>query len=150
MTEVLFYHLERASLEGVLPGLLEKTLERGWKAVVRCGSAAGVKRLDDVLWTYSDDSFMPHSSDASLAASQPVFLTEGLSAPNGAEILFLVDRASADAAAIGGFARCVSIFDGGDGEAVAAARAFWKDVKAAGHDVTYWKQSTAGRWEKQA
>ena len=150
MTEMLFYHLERANLESVLPPLLEKSLERGWKAVVRCGSRETVARLDDSLWTYDEAAFLPHSADASRGADQPVFLTDMDEAPNGAAVLFLVDNASASPAALGQFVRCVTIFDGGDEAAVAAARAFWKDAKAAGHEATYWKQSRAGRWEKQA
>ena len=35
MTEVLFYHLQTSSLESVLPPLLEKSLERGWRVVVQ-------------------------------------------------------------------------------------------------------------------
>ena len=150
MTEVLFYHLERAALDSVLPGLLEKTLERGWKAVIRCGSRETVARLDEVLWTYKDESFLPHGAELDRAAEQPAFLTDGAEIPNAADLLFLVDNATADASAIGAFVRCVTIFDGGDEQAVASARAFWKDVKAAGHDATYWKQSPQGRWEKQA
>lgn len=150
MTEVLFYHLERASIETVLPGMLEKTLERGWKAVVKCGSRETVLRLDEILWTYDDGAFLPHSADIDRAADQPIWLTDKADIPNGADLLFLVDNATADADAIGQLARCVTIFDGGDEKAVAAARAFWKDAKAAGHDATYWKQSPQGRWEKQA
>ncbi len=150
MTEALFYHLERATLESVLPGLLEKTLERGWKAVVRCGSRAMVERLDETLWTYSDDSFLPHAADQERADAQPVWLTESDDNPNGADVLFLVDNALADASALGSLTRCVTIFDGGDEAAVASARAFWKEIKSAGHDATYWKQSPQGRWEKQA
>lgn len=150
MTEVLFYHLERASLESVLPGLLEKTLERGWRAVVRCGSRETALRLDEILWTYDDQSFLPHSADAAIASGQPVFLTDSADIPNGADLLFLVDGAAAEASAINSFLRCVTIFDGGDEKAVADARSFWKDTKAAGHDATYWKQSPQGRWEKQA
>lgn len=149
MTEALFYHLERASLESVLPGLLEKTLERGWKAVVRCGSRAMVERLDEVLWTYSEDSFLPHAADHERAEAQPVWLTDGADIPNGADVLFLVDNAVADPASVSAFTRCVAVFDGGDDAAVARARALWKDVKAAGHEATYWKQSPQGRWEKQ-
>ena len=40
MTEVRFYHLQRKTLEQALPQLLEKTLERGWRAVVMAGSEA--------------------------------------------------------------------------------------------------------------
>jgi DNA polymerase-3 subunit chi len=150
MTEALFYHLERASLDSVLPGLLEKSLERGWKAVVRCGSRAMVERLDETLWTYSEESFLPHAADRERAEAQPIWLTDDDAIPNGADILFLVDNAAAEPVSLSRFTRCVSIFDGRDDAALASARAFWKAVKAEGHDATYWKQSPQGRWEKQA
>jgi DNA polymerase-3 subunit chi len=35
-----------------------------------------------------------------------------------------------------------------DEEAVAKARAAWKDAQAAGHDATYWRQDDSGRWAK--
>lgn len=149
MTEVLFYHLERASLETVLPGLLEKTLERGWKAVVRARSREKIDALDAHLWTYRDDSFLPHGSGGD-GALNPVWLTEGEDAPNGAEVLFLVDGATADPAALAGFVRCVAIFDGADEAALAAARAQWRAVKESGAAATYWRQSASGRWEKEA
>lgn len=107
-------------------------------------------RLDEILWTYNDESFLPHSADLDCASEQPIFLTDAAETPNAADLLFLVDNATMDASVIGAFVRCVTIFDGGDEQAVASARAFWKDVKAAGHDATYWKQSPQGRWEKQA
>ena len=149
MTEVLFYHLESASLETVLPGLLEKTLERGWKAVVRAGDRARVDALDTLLWTYREESFLPHSAAREHSDRQPVWLTETEEVPNEAQILFLVDGAAIDAGALDRFTRCVTIFDGANEAAVSGARVFWKAAKAAGHDATYWKQSPAGRWEKQ-
>ena len=88
-TEVLFYHLERTPLERVLPGLLEKTLERGWRAVVQAGSKERVEALDTALWTYGDGSFLPHGtlSDGP-PEEQPIFLTTGPDTPNGATIRF--------------------------------------------------------------
>jgi len=150
VAEAFFYHLERGTLESVLPGLLEKTLERGWKALVRCGSQATVARLDEALWTYSEESFLPHSADRERAAEQPIWLTDDSEVPNDADVLFLVDSAFAEVGTINRFARCVAIFDGRDESSLAAARDFWKAVKAAGNDATYWKQSPQGRWEKQA
>lgn len=149
MTEVLFYHLERGGLEGVLPGLLEKTLERGWKAVVRASSRERVETLDGLLWTYRDEAFLPHAA-AGEGAQQPVWLTDGDDVPNGADLLFLVDGASAPTASLSSFTRCVTVFDGRDDEALSDARRFWKEAKDSGYDVTYWKQSPDGRWEKQA
>ena len=150
MTEVLFYHLERASLELVLPDLLEKTLARGWKAVVRTGSIESVKRLDELLWTYKDESFLPHGAgDATEASRQPVWLTAEDDAPNEPDLLYFVDGAEMTVDGVEKFVRCVTIFDGGDEAALSAARAFWRAAKEKGHAVAYWKQSPEGRWEKQ-
>ena len=48
MTDVLFYHLERTTLEKVLPGLLEKSLERGWRAVVQATTEERIEALDSL------------------------------------------------------------------------------------------------------
>lgn len=151
MTEVWFYHLERARLEKVLPDLLTRTLERGWKAVVRVGSRERAEALDGHLWTFDDESFLPHGSEGEAHAErQPIYLTTGTEIPNAADVLFLVDGAVGDPDKLTAFTRCMTIFDGTDEEAVASARAFWKAVKAAGLDAAYWRQSAEGRWEKQA
>jgi len=151
VTEVWFYHLESARLEGVLPDLLEKTLARGWRAVVRAGSPDRVAALDSLLWTYAEESFLPHAAEGEAeAARQPIWITHGEETPNEPDLLFLVDGADAEPASLSAFKRCVAIFDGRDQDAVADARAFWKAAKGAGCDVTYWRQSDSGRWEKQA
>jgi DNA polymerase III subunit chi len=150
MTEILFYHLQQKPLEAVLPTLVEKSLERGWRAVVQATSAERLAALDDHLWTFSDESFLPHATDKEPdAAEQPVVLTLSDGNPNNAAIRFLVEGAPVPAE-IGGYERLVLLFDGNDDEALAAARADWKSVKAAGHEVTYWQQDARGRWERKA
>ena len=147
--EVLFYHLEHQPLEKVLPNLLERTLARGWKAVVQAGSEERLDAIDQSLWTYAEDSFLPHGQrKAGHAEMQPVFLTTGPETPNGAGVRFLVDGATA--ATFEGFVRVVYLFDGGDPEAMAIARGQWKEAKAAGCAVTYWQQTDQGRWERKA
>ena len=147
-TEVLFYHLERASLERVLPSLLERTIERGWRAVVQSGSAERLEALDLALWTYNDASFLPHGTARDGDADrQPVYLTLGDESPNGAGVRFLVD--GAEMTEFSGYVRIVCIFDGNDQDAKDKARAQWQAAKAAGCAVTYWRQSENGRWEKQ-
>ncbi len=149
MTEVLFYQLDTQPLERVLPGLIERTLERGWRAVVQAGSDERVEALDTLLWTYREDSFLPHGTrrDGS-AALQPVYLTASEENPNGSEVRFLVD--GAEATAFADYARIVYLFDGRDGAAVAKARALWKSARDAGCATTYWQQSSEGRWQKKA
>ena len=146
--EVWFYHLERTGLDQALPELLEKTLQRGWRALVRAATPDRVEHLDGWLCTYRDDSFLPHApAEEPGAARQPVLLTTGFENPNEADALFLVD--GAEPGDLDGFKRCVVIFDGGDPDQLARARSQWSAAKAKGLPASYWKQQARG-WEKQA
>src|SRR5215475_6409781 len=122
MTEVLFYHLQRQPLERVLPQLLERSVERGWRVVVQTASDERIEALDAHLWTYKDDSFLPHGTARDPeTASQPILLTTSDHNPNGAKVRFLIDGVPLPADAMD-YDRIVLLFDGEDEDAVAAAR----------------------------
>ena len=149
MTEVLFYHLTESKLEDALPALLEKSIERGWKVVVQ--TAEDVRRdfLDAHLWTFRDDSFLPHSTDAApMPQEQPVLLTATSENQNSATVRFVVD--GAEPPPLDPYERVVFMFDGYDQLQLEGARAQWKKLKGDGHALTYWQQSPEGRWVKKA
>jgi DNA polymerase-3 subunit chi len=147
---MLFYHLQRQPLERVLPTLLERSIERGWRAVVQATSEERVDALDAHLWTFRDESFLPHGTwrDAE-ASEQPILLTIHDDNPNGAAVRFLIDGAPVPADSHG-YDRIVVLFDGEDPEAVAAARQRWSAGKAQGFEVTYWQTDEQGRWQRMA
>jgi len=147
MGEVWFYHLERASLNETLPSLLEKTLQKGWRALVRVGSQERLDSLDGLLWTYRDESFLPHGRfDSENAERQPILLTLDADNANSAQILFLTDPSAAfDVEQI---ERVALVFDGNDQDSVAAARERWKEARSKDAAVSYWRQSEDGRWTK--
>lgn len=149
MAEVLFYHLEVRPLESVLPQLLEKTLERGWRAVVETGSRERAEALESLLWTYRDDAFLPHGLAGEAAdAHQPILLTtDSGTNPNGASVRFFVDRAVPQSTE--GYNRVVYMFSGHDPDAVTEAREAWRALRE-GNEVTYWQQEPDGRWVKKA
>ena len=123
MTELLFYHLHRQPIERVLPTLLEQSLERGWRVVVQASSEERVEALDAHLWTYSDDSFLPHGTwREQEAAAQPILLTVNDTIRTERRCASSIDGAPVpqDAAS---YARIVLLFDGEDDEAVGGARA---------------------------
>src|ERR1700691_3497632 len=95
MTEILFYHLRGQTPEQVLPALLAKSLERGWRVVVQASSDERVEARDAHLWTRRDAAFVPHGAwrDAE-AAEQPIVLTVNEENPNRAAVRFLVEGAS--------------------------------------------------------
>ena len=147
--EVWFYHLERSGLDQVLPELLEKTLARGWRALVRSSDRDRVEHLDGWLWSYRDDSFLPHGADGEPTAErQPVLIATAAGNPNAADVLFLID--GAEAGDITPYTRCILLFDGRDEAATAAARKRWAGFKTAGHPVSYWRQGETSGWRKEA
>jgi DNA polymerase-3 subunit chi len=149
MTEILFYHLQHQPLEKVLPALLEKSLERGWRVVVQAASEERVEALDAHLWTFRDDSFLPHGTwREPEAREQPILLTLDDGNPNGAAVRFLLDGAPVPPDA-GSYERIVLLFDGEDPDAVAIARERWSEAKRNGFDVTYWQPDEHGRWQRK-
>jgi len=149
MARIGFYHLTRTGAEAALPKLLGRVLAEGGRAMVLSPEAERIAALDSALWVCGDPDWLPHGTPASGHAElQPIWLTtEDGAAPNGARFLFLLD--GAESAALDAFDRVFDLFDGGDEQAVAAARRRWAAAKAAGHELTYWKQTARG-WEKAA
>ena len=149
VTEIYFYHLGRRSLDEVLPTLLELSLKRGWRAAVQAASEERVEAINTLLWTYREESFLPHGTARDgRASSHPIYLTAGDDNPNEAHVRFLVDGAIlADASP---YVRVAYVFDGRDQDAVVRAREAWQDAKARGDAVSYWQQDGDGRWQQKA
>lgn len=149
MARIGFYHLTRTGPEAALPKLLGRVLAEGGRAMVLSAEAERIAALDASLWVSADPDWLPHGTPAcGNAGLQPIWLTtEDGAAPNGARFLFLLD--GAESAVLDAYDRVFDLFDGGNEEAVAAARRRWAAAKAAGHELAYWKQTERG-WEKAA
>ena len=142
-----FYHLQTSPLERALPQLLERVLAGGNRAVVMAASDDRLEALSNVLWTGNPNSWLPNGMGKDgFAADHPIWLTTAEENPNGARMLVLTDGMSSDRLA--DYDRCLDLFDGGNAEATAAARARWSAAKAAGHELHYWQQTEAG-WKEQ-
>ena len=149
--EIWFYHLESASVEETLQPLIEKCLDRGWRAQVLSPSSERLEALDSHLWTWKPNSWLPHQPPgAEDSHRSPIELS--LSPINeaksvlAAEAVFLLDGASWTAT--DGVARIFVLFDGRDPDNVTHARQQWRVAKEAGLVPTYWRQGEDGRWAK--
>ncbi|QXX74351.1 DNA polymerase III subunit chi [Methylovirgula sp. HY1] len=155
MPEIWFYHLQHQPLEKVLPSLVEKALDKGWRVVVQAAAEERLDALDDTLWTYADASFLAHGrardGDAEM---QPIYLTTGSENPNGARLRLFVEGADVAALLIAEpcdmYERMILLFDGADEDQLIAARMQWKTLKGQGHTLAYWQQGERGGWEKKA
>ena len=149
MTEVLFYHLQNMTVENVLPPLLEKSLERGWRVVVQSTSEERADALDVHLWTYRDDSFLPHATwRAADAMDQPILLVVSRRKPQS-RACPVPDRQCRLAGRFRGYERMVLLFNGDDADALASARGAWTECKSRGFEVTYWQADEQGRWRRR-
>ena len=149
MPEYWFYHLEASTLKGVLPDLLSKTLSKGWRALVRLPDGTDLTDWDDYLWTYQDQSFLPHGrEDRGRADQQPILLANKMQSADGFDAVFLID--GADVATVDGVTRVIVMIDGRSQEAIARERGRWKTLKDAGATMSYWQQGSSGGWEKKA
>lgn len=151
MSRVDFYHLQSQPLENVLPKLLEKAYATGKSTLLRIGNEERVEFLNGILWTYSDQSFLPHGSKKDGNAElQPIWLTSSDDNPNDAKMLFLVDGAQKSIDDLKLFDRVFNLFDGSSDESLQQAREFWKQIKASGQECFYWQQDETGRWQQKA
>lgn len=150
MTDTGFYHLTRFDLDEALPRLLARAYQGGHRCLVRFSRRDVLDRLNERLWSFDPDAFLPHGGPGDGHRDrQPIYLSTDGDNPNRADILVLVDGAAPGPDA-DGFSRCLILFDGKDAEAVAAARGWWTDLKARGHQLTYWQQTDRGGWQKKA
>jgi DNA polymerase III subunit chi len=147
MAQIGFYHLLSTPLERALPKLLERACAGGHRVVVRAASPERVEHLTALLWTYEEAAFLPHGSTRDGSPEmQPIWLTHLDENPNRASMVVLVD--GLEAAQLQAFVRCADVFDGNDAAAVEAARGRWRRAREAGHNLTYWQQTTSG-WEQK-
>lgn len=149
MTEIRFYHLTRKTLDQALPEILTKALSGGHKIVVKGQDERQIQRMNEHLWTFDPNSFIPHGGEKEgFAADQPVFLTTGDENPNSANVLILTDGATSSQ--LEDFKLCCEMLDGHNQDAVKAARARWKEYKEKGYEISYWQQDENGKWQNKA
>lgn len=145
--QVDFYHLTRAPLDRVLPSVAQKVVEGGGRLLIVAEEADQRTRIDQLLWGFAPESFLPHAQAGGADdAVQPVLIAGEAEPANGARNIALVDGLWRDAALA--FDRAFHFF--GE-DHIAEARAAWRGLAdKEGVVRNYWKQDEAGKWEKAA
>lgn len=150
MTRIDFYHLQKAPLEQVLPKLCEKAYATGKRIKILLGNAERVEFINSLLWTYSEESFLPHGSKRDgFAEEQPIFISADEVNENNAVLLILADGAQINVEKLSAYERVLNIFDGNDEMALNNARAYWKEIKTLGGELHYWQQNANGSFEQK-
>lgn len=144
MTDIRFYHTADRSVLSILPELLQKAMSKKQQIIVYAADAKQAQIIDDELWTFTTDSFLPHSQKD----GSPVTLLSG-TIDKTAPIVFVTPDVANDTVPNTNL-YCV-LFDGRDDAQVAKARILWKSYKnSETYSLTYWQQDISGKWEKKA
>lgn len=147
-TAVQFYHLTVTPVEKALPKLLEKALASGKRVLVIERADEKREYMNQTLWTYHPNAFLPHGSTAEpQPENQPVLLSPTADNLNRAEIVLTTDGTMLSNRPE--FERILDMFDGNSAEAAAGARTRWDSYKNSGHAVSYLRQNDTGGWEEQ-
>lgn len=158
MGRVMFYHLTQSTPEALVPQLIRRAQDAGWRVELRGSDADSLARLDERLWLA--EGFLAHGmAGGPHDADQPVLLRQvardtggsddGSPPPaNGAACILSLDGAAVPVAPSAGIARICILFDGRDPAALEVARGQWRAVVAAGLVAEYWSEAS-GRWRKE-
>lgn len=118
------------------------------KVVIKVPSKDHMEEIDNALWTYDKESFLPHdTNDSDYKKLQPIYITTENENPANAQVLILTDGATA--LDFGGYSRVLEMFDGNNPTTVQEARTRWTAYKKDEHDLTYWQQTDRGGWTKK-
>lgn len=151
MTRIDFYHLQKQSLDQVLPKLIEKAYELKKNIKIKVGIEEKVEYINSLLWTFDDEKFIPHGSKKDgFSELQPIFISSENNNPNNSVLLFVIDDADIDIEKISDFERIFYIFDGNSEFSLNKARILYKALKNSGNSINYWQQNQYGKWEQKA
>ncbi|MEO5339113.1 MAG: DNA polymerase III subunit chi [Magnetococcus sp. MYC-9] len=145
---VRFYQLARLPLEKALVGIADKAWQRGLRLCLLAGDAQQAQRLDDLLWIYANQQFLPHGlwngPDPEL---QPLLISLEPDERNQATLLLLAaPRLVAEPRR---FDLIIDFVPGQEPVAVAASRERYRHYRALGCRMEYWTQTPQGGWQRQ-
>lgn len=142
--EINFYQCDESLVKSMAP-LTLKILEENKKALIFCRDQIRIKEIDDGLWSYGKNKFIPHVTvfDKSFELTrQPILISDKEENFNQADYLILTEEVDENFAQK--FSRIFFFYDAlNSGKALTAAAKF---KKLAGKINSYKKQD--GKWEK--
>jgi DNA polymerase-3 subunit chi len=148
MTDIRFYHMEQSTLDQALPAITMKAWQSGQRVLIKVPDKKEADRLNDLLWTFHPNVFLPHGvDDDKYANRQPVLITQGEDNKNEASILLLTNGCTSEK--VPEYNMVCEMLDGRVEAHIKDARQRWKNYKDAGHDLTYWQQDENGKWNKK-
>ena len=139
MTEVLFVEVTASRLELKACEIAEGFYARGTRLQIIAADQEQASRLDDLLWTFRPDSFVPHGilegdrDDPSL----PVIITTRQAQEPGIRNLLMLDHCSPELVAQ--FPQAIHLVVVDDHARRESSRRYWVQLRKAGFTLRHQK-----------
>ncbi len=147
MTQIIFYSTAPFQVEKTLFTLLEKSLEKGNKSLLLFKDKEKCLSINEQLWTYKQNSFLPHISEDDQIYDNidiPVYLSTKNENPFKAELLFSIDGFLPDN--IDHFERVIIIIDVNDELLNEKYKNYYLDINKNFEDIVFYKSDDNGKW----
>ena len=147
MTQIIFYSTAPLQVEKTLFALLEKSLEKGNKSLLLFKDKEKCLSINEQLWTYKQNSFLPHISEDDQIYDNidvPVYLSTKNENPFKAELLFSIDGFLPDN--IDHFERVIIIIDVNDELLNEKYKNYYLDINKNFEDIVFYKSNDNGKW----
>tara|TARA_B100001939_G_scaffold157253_1_gene135868 strand:- start:218 stop:682 length:465 start_codon:yes stop_codon:yes gene_type:complete len=147
VTQIIFYSTSPLQVEKTLFALLEKSLEKGNKSLLLFKDKEKCLSINEQLWTYKQNSFLPHISEDDQIYDNidvPVYLSTKNENPFKAELLFSIDGFLPDN--IDHFERVIIIIDVNDELLNEKYKNYYLDINKNFEDIVFYKSDDNGKW----
>ena len=147
MTQIIFYSTAPLQVEKTLFALLEKSIEKGNKSLLLFKDKEKCSLINEQLWTYKQNSFLPHISEDEKIYDDidvPVYLSTKNENPFKAELLFSIDGFLPDN--IDHFERVIIIIDINDELLNEKYKNYYLDINKNFEDIVFYKSDDNGKW----
>ena len=126
---------------------MEKSLEKGNKSLLLFKDKEKCLSINEQLWTYKQNSFLPHISEDDQIYDNidvPVYLSTKNENPFKAELLFSIDGFLPDN--IDHFERVIIIIDVNDELLNEKYKNYYLDINKNFEDIVFYKSDDSGKW----
>ena len=147
LEKAYFYNSSDRDIIADIFWLTEKLYKARNTILVCCKDHEDVKLIDDFLWAYRDDGFIPHSIEKEEQASvYPIFITTKIDKNYKHNTLLALNGVLIEEKVCQKFANVYYFFDNQENVEKENARTMWKNLVSQNIVCKYWV-NRANKWE---
>ena len=141
-----FYNSSQRDIIADISWLTEKLYKARNTILVYCKDYENVKIIDDFLWTYQDDGFIPHSIEKQDQVSvYPILITSKIDKDYEHNTLLALNGVLIEKEVCQKFANVYYFFDNQESKEKENARIMWKNFVSQNVGCKYWVNK-ANKW----